>query len=125
MGEEDRRRSGRDTQAGSDLVFVLRLQVARIDSNSEVRPATDCVHVIDWLVGSLIEARCCRNCQMAAGREARDADLLRIDAPLAGSAPHQADGSLRILERAPGWLALDLIGPSRHTVLEDDAGGAK
>jgi len=65
--EEDRRRSGRDTQAGSDMVFVFRLQVARIDSNGEVRPATDFVHIIDRLVSPLLEARCRCNRQVAAG----------------------------------------------------------
>jgi len=81
MGKENRRRSSRDTQAGSDLVFVLRLQVARINSNGEVRPATDCVHVIDWLVGSPVEARYRRNRKVAACRETHHADLLRMDAP--------------------------------------------
>ena len=122
--EEDRRRPGRDTQAGSDLVLVFRFQVARIDSNGEVGPATDFVHLIDWLVRSLIEARRRRNSQMAAGRETHYADLLRMDAPLAGVAPHEADGPLRILERAPGRLALDLIGAARHTVFDNDAGSA-
>ena len=121
--EEDRRRSGRDAQAGSDLVFVLRLQIARIDSNSKVRPATDCIHIIDGFVGSLLETRRHRNRQMAARRETHDADLLWLNAPLTGSAPHQADGPLRVLERTSGRLTLDLIGPSRHTILEDDAGG--
>ena len=64
--EEDRRRSDRDTQAGSDLIFILRLQVARIDSDGEIRSATDFVHVIDGLEGSLLEARRRRNRQMAA-----------------------------------------------------------
>ncbi len=122
--EKYRRRSGRDTQAGSDLVLVLRLQVARIDSNGEVGPATDFVHVINRLVGSPVEARRRRNCQMAAGRETHHADLLRIDAPLAGFAPHEADSPLRIGERASGRHALGLIWSARHTVLEDDSGDA-
>ena len=45
--EEDWRCSDRDTQAGSNLIFVLCFQVARIDSDSEIRPATYFIHVID------------------------------------------------------------------------------
>ena len=33
--EEDRRRPGRDAQARSEFVLVLRLQVARIDGDGE------------------------------------------------------------------------------------------
>ena len=64
--EEYRRRSDRDTQAGSNLIFVLRFQVARIDSDGKIRPATDFVHIIDWLILSSVEARRRRNSQMAA-----------------------------------------------------------
>jgi len=95
--EEDWGRSDRDMQAGSDLIFVLRFQVARIDPNGEVGPATGFVHFIDWLIRSPVEARCCRNSQMTTSRETHHADLLRIDAPLPGFASHQTNGSLRIL----------------------------
>ena len=86
--QKNRGRSGRDAQAGSYLILVLCLQVARIDSNGEVGPATDLVHLIDRLVRSLLETGGRRNRQMAAGREAHDADLLRMDAPLLGIASH-------------------------------------
>jgi hypothetical protein len=39
-----------------------------------------------------------------------------------GVAP--ADGALGVLERPPGRLALDIVGPARDTVLEDDPGHA-
>ena len=124
MHEEDRRRAGRDAQAGSEFILVLGLQVARIGRDGEVRPAADLVDVVDRLVGSLLEARRRGDGQMAARREADHADALRIDAPLLGLAAHQADGPLGILERASGRLAFGLVGAARHPVLEDDAGHA-
>ncbi len=39
--EKDRRRPDRNTQVGSDLVFILCFQETRIDSNGEVGPATE------------------------------------------------------------------------------------
>src|SRR5437867_10337076 len=98
MHEEDRRRVGRDAEAGSDFILVLGLQVARINRNGEVGSATDFVDLIDWLVGSLVEAGRRRYGQMTAGRKADDSDALRIDAPLVGFASDHADGSLGVLE---------------------------
>jgi hypothetical protein len=44
--------------------------------------------------------------------------LLGVEGPL----PNPADGPLCVLERAPGRLALGLVGPARRPVLEEDAG---
>src|SRR2546430_14710397 len=52
--KEDRWRPARNAEVRSEFILVLRLQVTRIDRNGEVGPATDFVHVIDRLVGSLI-----------------------------------------------------------------------
>src|SRR5207237_5823901 len=86
--------------------------------------AADLVDVVDRLVGSLLEARCRGDRQMTACREADHADALWINAPLLGFTAYQTDGSLSILERAPGRLALGIIGAARHAVLEDDPGHA-
>ena len=86
MQQEDRRRVGRDAQAGSQFILVLRFQVAGINRDGEVGTATDFVHVIDRLVGSFVEARRCRDGEMAARRESHDADPFRMNAPLAGFA---------------------------------------
>src|SRR5207249_938655 len=111
-------------KARSEFVLILRLEVTRIDRNGEVRPATDFIHVIDRLVGPLFEA--CRRCdrQMAARRKTHDPDSLGMDAPFPCSAPNQADGPLRVRERAPGGFALRLIGAARNPIFEDDAGHA-
>src|SRR5688572_11006204 len=58
---------------------------------------------------------------MATRRETDDADAPGIDAPLASSAAHQADGALRILKRAPGRFAFGFIGTARHAVFQDNA----
>src|SRR6266849_6098107 len=63
MSEKDRRRPGRDAQAWRQLVLVLGLQVARINDNGEVRPATDLVDVVDRFVSSLFKTRSCSNSQ--------------------------------------------------------------
>src|SRR5512137_2667969 len=57
--------------------------------------------------------------------ETGDADSHGIDAPLPGFVPYQADGPLGILERAARRLSFRLIGPTRHSVLEDDASHAQ
>src|SRR5207253_9581043 len=90
----------------------------------EIGPATDFVHLIKRLVGSLLEARRGRNREVAARRKSHHADPLRMDAPLAGFAPDQADGALGILERAARRLSLGFIGVAGNAVLEDDAGDA-
>src|SRR5256885_11110087 len=61
---------------------------------------------------------------LTARRETHDTDSLRMDAPFSGSAPHQADRPLGVLQRASSGFALGLIGAARHAVLEDDAGRA-
>src|SRR5947207_2136346 len=69
-------------------------------------------------------ARLRRNGQLAARRESHNADSPWMDAPFPGSAPHQTDGPLRVLERASGWFLFGFTGAARHAVLEDDAGHA-
>src|SRR5581483_1506087 len=112
--QEDRRRVGRDAQAGRQLILVLGLEVAGIDRDAEVRPTADLVDVVHRFVGALLEVGGLGKYQMAARREADHADALGIDAPLLGLAAHQADGALRVLERTPGRLALWLVGAARR-----------
>src|SRR5262245_55132034 len=102
--QKDGGRAGRHAEAGRQPVVLLRLQIARIDRNSEIRPAAHLVDVIDRLIGPLVEARRSGDCEMASRRKSDDAGAVGIDAPLFGLTAHQADGALRILERAPGWL---------------------
>src|SRR5262249_39738247 len=110
VDEEDRRRLRWNAQAGSEFVLFLGLQVARIDPDGGVRAAADLVDVVDWLVGSLLEARCGGDCRVAPRREADHADSFRVDAPLLRLAADQADGALGVLEWAPGRLSLGLVG---------------
>src|SRR5215831_5828102 len=86
MGKENRRRSSRNPQARSQLILVLGLEVTWVNQNSEVRPATDVVNIIDGLVRSFLEIGCCGDSQMASSGEAHDADSLRVEAPLFGFA---------------------------------------
>jgi hypothetical protein len=44
--EKDRRCSGRDMNARRKFFLILGLQMARIDRNGEIRPATDFVDLI-------------------------------------------------------------------------------
>src|SRR5262249_17097330 len=113
MRNEDRRCPAWNVQPGSELSLLFGLQVARIDPAGEVRPAGNFGGVVHGPVGCLGEACCRREGEMPARRESNDADSLRIDAPLLGPAPYQADGPLSILERAPGGLSLGLIAAAR------------
>src|SRR6266568_1437033 len=61
---------------------------------------------------------------MPTGGEADYANALRVKAPLASLAAHQADCPLGILEWPPCRLPLHVIGSPRHPVLQDDAGDA-
>src|SRR5437867_1652645 len=124
VDEKKWRRICWEVEARSKLVLILRLEVARIHRNREIGSTTDFVNIIDWIVGSLIEARRRRRNQMAARREPDHADALGIDAPFRGAVAHEADRALSILERASGRLTFGLIGAARHTVLQDDAGDA-
>src|SRR5712691_2050549 len=110
MRQKDWRRPGRDTQAGSELILVLGLQIAGIGGDSEVRPAADLIDGVNRLVSALLEACRCRNRQMPAGRETDHADTIGSNAPLLGPAAYQANGTLRILERSAGRFTLGLVG---------------
>src|SRR5688572_2922667 len=74
--EENRWSAGRDAEARCELVGVFGLEIARIDGNGEVRPATDFVNAVDGFVRSLVEVCGRRDSEMAPGREADDADLV-------------------------------------------------
>ena len=92
--EEDRRCSRRDVQAGGEFVLVFSLQVARIDGDGEVRPASGFVRVIERFVGPPFEVRRGGNRQVATRRETDDADSLGVKTPLRGPATHEAEGPL-------------------------------
>ena len=102
MGQEDRRRIGRDVDTRPDLVLVFGLQIARITQDGEIGPATDLVDGVDRLILPLGEIGGGRQREMAAGREADDADPPGVDAPFGGPAADQADGPLGVELRAQG-----------------------
>src|ERR1017187_10717709 len=105
MRKEDRGSSRRDVQSRRQFILFFRLQIARIDRDGKVGPATDVIYIVAGFVGSFLKAGSGRDGQVATSRETHDADLLRMELPLAGFAAHQADGPLGILERAASRLA--------------------
>ena len=122
--EKDRGRPGGDVQPGREFLLVLHLQIARIAEHGEVGPATCFIDGVDRRVCPLLETCGRGQRKMAACRKADDADPFRVDSPLSGLAPYQADGALSIQQRASGRLGFHLVGLPRHAVLEDDAGDA-
>ena len=59
---------------------------------------------------------------MPAGREAADANVVRIDTPLDGLAAHETDGALGIQERTGGGDGLGFSRTAGYPILEDDPG---
>jgi hypothetical protein len=57
---------------------------------------------------------------MPARREASDADVVRIDAPLLRFASHEADGALGIQERTGSGDRFRFSDTAWHPILEDD-----
>src|SRR6185369_16092292 len=110
MHEKNWRRVHRDLQAWRNRVLVLRLQIARISEDSEVRAAAGFVHLIDRLVGSLVEACGCGDGEMASCRKTNHANALGMNAPFLCPAAHQAHGTLCILDWAPRGFGFGFIG---------------
>src|SRR5262245_54145910 len=117
--QEDRWRARRNAQTRRDFVLFLVLQIAGINANGIIRPATYAVYIVDRLVGSRLEIRGGCNRQMAARRKAHQADPLRTESPLLGPAAHQAHRPLGILQRAPRRLSLGFIRSPRHAILDN------
>src|SRR5262245_62165129 len=88
VDQEKRRRPRRDVQSRRELDLVLRLQVSRVNRNSEIRPTTDFGNIIHGFISPLLKARRLGRCQMASRRETNYADALRIDAPVLRAAAH-------------------------------------
>src|SRR6185369_10290060 len=90
---------------------LLFNEIARIDRDREIRPATYFVDLVNGLIGALVKLRRCGNGQVSARREAEDSDPVRIDAPFRSPAPHQTDRSLRVQQwtrqRAAAQVAPD------------------
>src|SRR5262249_9127062 len=101
--------------------LLLRLEVAGVAPDREVRPATHVIDRVLLLVAALVDVRCRRHGEMAAGGEADEADALRVDAPLLCTSADQADSALGVQQWAERWFALHVPGAPRAAVLEDDA----
>src|SRR5437868_8391629 len=105
MHEENGRCVDSDLHAGSKFILVLCFEVARINRDCEVRPATDFVHVIDRFVRAFFKTRGCGNGEMTSSRKSYDADSIGIDSPFLRAASNQTNGALRVLERTTRGLA--------------------
>src|SRR5713101_5955916 len=128
MHKKDRGRLHRNPNVGREDTFVylhargmLFDQIARIDRDREVRPATYLVDLVDRLVGALVEVGRRRHGQVAARREAEDADSVRVDPPLRRPAPHQTDRPLRVQQWTRSGQRLGLTWTTRHAILEHEA----
>ena len=126
MNQEDRGRIRGNPNVGREDILVdlhtrgtLFNQIAWIDRDREVRPATYLVDLIDRLVGALVEVGRRRHGQVPARREAEDADPL--DSPVRGPASHQTDCPLRVQQRTRSGQRLGLTRTTRHAIFEHGA----
>src|SRR6266516_4043737 len=113
MHQEDRGRLPSNSNVGREDILVylhtrglLFNEIARIDSDGKVRPATYLVDLVDRFVGALVEMR--RRChgKVPARRETKDANPL--DSPVRGTAAHQTDCPLRVQKRTGSGQRLGL-----------------
>src|SRR5262249_32631821 len=109
--QEHRRGSGGDHQSGGEFIFIFWFEVARINEDRKIRPATDVVDIVDVRIAALLETRGRGYGQVASGGETDDADAVGIDSKFADLAADQADSALCILEGTPGGLIFGLIRP--------------
>src|ERR1035438_1230505 len=77
--------------------------MAGVDGDGEVGAAGDFVGGVHRRVdadgGDAVRVDAGGGDEMAAGGEAEDADLVRVDVPLGGVEADQADGALRVFQR--------------------------
>ncbi len=102
--------------------------MARIQRYGEVRAEVLAVGGVDGRVGA-IAMRADIGDQVAAGRKAQDADLVRIDVQGPGLMTQDRDRALGVLQRhGHGWRFLAVAGvvivrsAVRHAVFQHDAG---
>ncbi len=123
--ERGRRFAGNHNIGVGREVLVCEGEVARIDDHGEVRAATELVSGIDRIVETLIEVSAEGGGKVGSGREAEDADPVRVDSPVGGMEADDTESPLGILE---GSRRLG-IGPGiGHAVFEQgacDAGGVE
>ena len=88
---------------GCANLLVAAGEMAGIDGDGEVGAAGDFVggvyRRVDAGGGDAVRVDAGGSDEMAAGREAEDADLVRVDVPLGGVEADQAEGALRVFER--------------------------
>ena len=104
VDEQRRRRLRIDGQLGRELgrrLVVVLQQLPRVHEHRKIRVARLVVGRVDARVEPLAPRRRDVRRQMASGRRAHEADLLRVDAVLAGAVSDHADRSLRVLQRRP------------------------
>jgi hypothetical protein len=98
LQNESRRRILADVEIGVDDTS-RPANVARVECHSEVGPAADLIHGVNWLVGIAEHVAGLRNQEPSRGHTDY-ADFVRIDVQFAGFSPNKSDRSLRVLERS-------------------------
>ena len=100
---------------------ALPVHASRVNQHREIGTAAQPVRVIDRRIGALVEVGRGPGAQVSARREPEYADPLRVDPPLAGLAPHQAECPLGVQQGLDRWPIARGPFPPRHAVLEHDS----
>ncbi len=96
-------------------------EIARVDDDCKVRARGCGVIGIDVGVETLAESGAERRSEMSAGREAENADTVRVDVKVRGVTADESKGPLRIFK---GSVRFRVGAGIRDTVLEHHAGDA-
>ena len=98
-GDERRRCLGCDSDELVQLRQVaLVRQIGRIDRHQKIGSRALLVHGIDRFVAGLVPVGACENRHVAAGREAENADAVRVDAPFCRVMAGEPNGALSVLK---------------------------
>src|SRR5207247_8671498 len=81
---------------GRKLVAVARDETSRINEEREIGTATCRVGGVDWRIGAAAVIAGKSGREMAAGREAENADTVWIDATFSGMMQYQDEGEMGI-----------------------------
>lgn len=76
---------------------VLTVKVGRVDQQTEIRPATGLVGLVDGRIGACGKGGGGHDRKVGAGGEAHDANLVALDVELGGVGAHIAESSLGVL----------------------------
>ena len=112
--------SGMDFGVGRHVLFGDG-EIAGINDDGEIGPATDAVSGVDGIVEALIVVRAERGGEMSSGGEAEDTNAMRIDVPLGGARADEANSALCVLESGGRFRIWAGVG---NAIFEDDAGDA-